>query len=90
MSTFYIIFERRAESVKKFLVAQGVKSHVLDSIGYGESAPRYEIKKMEDKRSVRENNRRVEFKVQGKDLRVDNSRAIRKKIGLSSGATSSF
>ncbi len=53
--------ERRAENVRKVLIAQGVKESSVTSVGYGLSKPLLR----ENTREARRQNRRVEFKVEG-------------------------
>ncbi len=51
--------QSRAESVRKYLIAQGVEPERLEAVGYGETRP------IEDNRTAdgRANNRRVEFTI---------------------------
>ena len=49
--------ERRANSVKSWLVNNGIKAERLEAIGYGESQPKYD----NGTREGRKNNRRVEL-----------------------------
>jgi outer membrane protein OmpA-like peptidoglycan-associated protein len=51
--------ERRAASVKTYLVNKGVNAGILDTVGYGESRP----VATNDTAEGRAKNRRVEFKV---------------------------
>lgn len=55
--------KRRAESVKKFLVSQGIDASRLNTIGYGETKP------IEDNGTAygRAVNRRIEFKISNSD-----------------------
>ena len=51
--------QRRAESVRKYLISKGVKAPNLTAVGYGEERPRWSNKS----RSGRSKNRRVEFHI---------------------------
>ncbi len=51
--------QRRADSVKGYIISQGIKSERITAKGYGESAP----KESNDTDAGRSKNRRTEFKV---------------------------
>jgi len=51
--------QRRAESVRRYLISKGVKDTNLNAVGYGEERPRWSNKS----RNGRSTNRRVEFHI---------------------------
>ncbi|HVV84170.1 MAG TPA: OmpA family protein [Kofleriaceae bacterium] len=53
--------QRRAESVRRYLITQGIAGERLDAVGYGETRPIVP----NDSNAHRSANRRVEFKLEG-------------------------
>ena len=52
--------ERRANSVRQYLVSKGIDANRLSAVGYGESRPKYS----NDTEETRRLNRRVEISIQ--------------------------
>lgn len=56
--------ERRAESVKEYLIKKGIDPERLSAVGRGKTVPVYDVSKVTDKKEIyemRRKNRRVEF-----------------------------
>jgi len=56
-----VLSQKRADSIKSYLVSKGIKADRLNPIGYGESKPLVK----NNSKTNRQINRRVEFKVKG-------------------------
>jgi large repetitive protein len=65
--------QRRANSVRAYMLKRGVKSARLVAKGYGESKPLIGIKGLEGKKleEARENNRRVEFLIVNQQTEIE-------------------